>query len=89
MPVELALLQCYPNPFNASTRVRFYLPQSGTASFALYSMEGRLVFENPGVNYENGWHEFPIQLDAASSGIYWLRLCCGKEVRVQKLTLLK
>ncbi len=38
-----ALLPAYPNPFNASTRLRFSLPQEDDIVLAIYSLEGRRV----------------------------------------------
>jgi hypothetical protein len=45
LPTTNVLEQNYPNPFNPSTRIRFILKESGTASLAIFNVKGEQVRE--------------------------------------------
>ncbi|HOT95614.1 MAG TPA: FlgD immunoglobulin-like domain containing protein [bacterium] len=42
-PVEAQLFSPYPNPFNTSTVLRFYLPSEGEVNLDIYDVQGRRV----------------------------------------------
>lgn len=79
LPARITLHPAYPNPFNASTRIAFDLPQAGRATLSVYDLLGRRVavlFEG---NADAGRHE--VVWDVANeagvnvaSGTYLVRL---------------
>jgi hypothetical protein len=71
----VSLARNYPNPFNASTTIRFVLNRTAAVTLAVYDVEGRRVSTlSAGKRYGAGSHE--IRFDAASlpSGIYFYRI---------------
>jgi len=58
---EKPLLQCNPNPFNATTCIQYIVPSSGTVSLSVYDLAGRLVR----VLIDEQWHE------AREYNIHW------------------
>lgn len=86
---ETAILPNYPNPFNASTTVRFELSQSSDVRLDLFDSVGRRVAtivdgERPaGVYFER------IQANAYASGTYFIRFVAGDFMEVQKMAIIK
>ncbi len=88
-PAELRLKGNYPNPFNASTQIRFELDRTMHVSLRVFDVTGReAAVLIDGVRPAG---EFHVQWDAArfSSGMYFAVLQAGKVRQVQKMMLLK
>jgi len=88
-PGAFALEQNFPNPFNASTRVRFILPRSGWTRMEIFDPAGRRV-----AVVRDGWmaagsHDLTWDAGNLGSGIYFLALRHGNDTLVRKLLLLK
>jgi hypothetical protein len=91
------LLQPVPNPFNATTTLRYELARSGRAELRIYDVRGRLVVEltSPDV-LEAGAHEVVWRGQNSrglpvASGIYLARLRLDGELAgpARRLVLLK
>jgi len=85
-----ALLQNHPNPFRASTRFSFYLPDPTPLSLRVYDLSGRLVrtlVEDalPAGVYEQGWNGNTDDGRTAAGGIYFFVLQTPDERVVRKL----
>ncbi len=68
------LYQCYPNPFNAATTIRFNLPNSGFAKITVYNVLGKeieMLYEG---TMSKGLFEFDWTPTNQPSGIYLCRL---------------
>ncbi len=90
LPEEFALHLVYPNPFNPTTDIGFSLKFAGPVSIFVYDVTGRQIetilhneFQNAG-SHIISWNgsKFP-------SGIYFIHLQAGRQVDIQKVTLLK
>ena len=88
----------YPNPFNASTTIRFDLSEAGIVSLDIYAVTGRSVGAQnfvPGNDMPfkrympAGSHEFTFNAENLSSGLYFIRLQTGEFKSVRKVMLLK
>ncbi|MCK9996953.1 MAG: T9SS type A sorting domain-containing protein [Candidatus Krumholzibacteria bacterium] len=84
----------YPNPFNPSTSVRLYIPQSSDLELAVYDVQGRKVRNLHTGGISAGWHTlvWDGRDDAGhgqASGMYFLRAMNAGDVSVQKMTLVK
>lgn len=94
-PSALTLLPNAPNPFNPSTRIRFDLPRdSERVTVDIYDLAGRHVrriFAGPAAAglQTLDWNGKDDAGRQVVSGVYPLRLVNGKEVRTQRLVLLK
>ncbi len=83
-----------PNPFNPSTNIQFTLPAEGMVKLRIYNLQGQLVCELLHEQRAAGAHT--ITWDgrndrggASASGIYFLRLQSGKQMKVSRLTLVR
>lgn len=93
-PRQLALLPNYPNPFNATTVIKYELPAATKVRLVIYDLNGRQVkrfYEGlqPAGNYQITWDGINDYGQRLTSGIYLCRLETEHEVSVQKLILLK
>lgn len=79
----------YPNPFNPQTTLTYRLSKAEQVRAALHNVLGRevkLIFDEW---QTTGEHRRQVNLVGLPSGVYFLRLQSGKEVRVQKWLLQK
>jgi hypothetical protein len=86
-------LSVSPNPFNATTRITFTLPQPGMVSLAIYDVSGRLVRsgigQTQGSPLQAGVHHLEFDASDLPSGIYFARLTVAGWSQTQKMVLLK
>jgi len=89
-PGRFFLSNGYPNPFNSSVSLGFFLPRPGEITFEIYSIGGELVarrFVTAGSGY--GEVVFDKEFLSAPSGLYLVRAeSCGVQ-QTRKLLLLK
>ncbi len=89
LPTEFYLAQNYPNPFNPSTMIRFGLPHLQHVRAAVYNLQGRRVDVLLDETLPAGHHEFSWQAGDLASGVYILVMDTGREVKRQKMMLLR
>ncbi len=94
MPQAVSLSANYPNPFNATTMIRYQLPQAGNASVKIYDLSGNMVDELvDGYQQEGAYSLVWDGCDRADrplpSGLYYLQLRFGALQQIQKMTLLR
>jgi photosystem II stability/assembly factor-like uncharacterized protein len=89
IPLNHLLISCYPNPFNSSTQIRYYIPATGEVNLRLFDINGRLIENLVQDRLVAGTHS--ISLDAADlvSGTYLIRLSTGAATEESKIILLK
>ena len=88
-PTEFALHPAHPNPFNATTTIRFFLETNSHSSLQIYDIKGRLVETLLDEKLSPGNHS--VQWDAYefSSGIYFIQLTSGEKIVTQKIIMMK
>ncbi len=89
LPVEFALGQAYPNPFNAQTVIPFTLPQAADVRLAVYDLSGRLIAELVNGRVNAGVHEITYNAENVSTGVYIYKLEAGSETANRKIVLIK
>ncbi len=94
IPASHITLTNYPNPFNPSTIIEFYIPQPETCTLKIYNIKGELVKILLSEKLQSGKHK--ITWDGrdnnnkeASSGIYFYRLHTAKNGLTRRMLLLK
>lgn len=92
---ELALGQNYPNPFNPATEIRFALPDDGGfVALTITGVDGRHVrrlvsADLPGGEHTVTWRGRDDNGRELPSGVYFVVLRSGGEVRVNKLVMVQ
>jgi outer membrane protein assembly factor BamB len=93
-PTAFTLHACSPNPFNASTMIRFDLLQAGWVRLEVFDTSGRLV-SGSGTTpttkewYSEGRHAITFDGSRLASGIYLIRVEAAGQTATGKLVLLK
>jgi hypothetical protein len=82
-------LTCYPNPFNAQTRLNFSIAEPGNVQLEIFDMLGqRIAIPLEGYfragSYSCDWNAFELP-----SGLYFVTLHAGNIIETRKVTLLK
>jgi cyanophycinase len=94
IPNEYRLEQNFPNPFNPSTTIEYYLPKPGSVKLEIYNTLGQLVNilveanQNKGA-YKVTWNGKDSQGNTLSSGVYFYRLKTNEYSNANKMLLLK
>jgi hypothetical protein len=88
-PAGFELYQCFPNPFNPSTTIRYGLPQKSQVSLKVYNSLGQLVTTLANGEQEAGYHEVRFEGSRLASGVYFYQLQAGNFVQTKKLLLLR
>lgn len=89
-PAGFALNPLYPNPFNPTTTISFYIPEDTQVSISIYDIVGREVAQL--VNSEHfvsGSHSIVLDGSKLSSGIYLVNVSAGNESLITKAVLAK
>ena len=86
---EFRLDQVYPNPFNSTAMVRFYLPQAGEVEFKLIDVSGRAVMGKSLSVYASGTHYIEIDGKYLNSGLYMVNLTANDQIRRRKVVMIR
>ncbi|MBN1352586.1 T9SS type A sorting domain-containing protein, partial [candidate division KSB1 bacterium] len=93
IPASFELAQNFPNPFNATTKIKFGLPEASNVKFYIYDILGNLVKE-VAQNYDRGyysitWDGTDARGLAVATGIYIYRLETSCGTSFKKMLMLK
>jgi hypothetical protein len=88
LPTEFAVKTNYPNPFNATTKFNFDLPDDGAVNINIYSITGQLI-ETISDQFEAGTRSVTWDATDVASGVYFYRVSFGDVSQTMKMTLLK
>lgn len=94
MPNAFRLYPNFPNPFNATTRIQFDLPEAAHAQLLIYNTAGQAVRKLVDEALSAGsvtafWDGYDDKGQPVSSGIYFYKLQAGEFQAQRKLLLLK
>ncbi len=79
----------YPNPFNSTALLQFYIHRPGRFALNVYNTRGRLVETLSNRRHLSGWHEIEWKPDDFSGGIYFVAMSGDRERMVKRLVFLK
>lgn len=74
LPTSIELLGNYPNPFNSSTSIRYFLPNNGEVEISFFNLLGQEVSKIKVGFKTAGVHELKFKDESLSSGIYFYQL---------------
>lgn len=88
-PKQFALLNAYPNPFNASATIKFVLPKQAYSVLTVTNILGREVARLIDGVIAEGEHSVVFNADRLASGVYFYTLRSGNIVQTKKVMLVK
>jgi len=93
-PVKYELKNCYPNPFNPVTTLRYDLPQDGLVNITIYDMMGRkvktLINDSQTAGFKSvQWNATNDRNEPVSAGLYLYTIQAGEYRQTKKMILLK
>lgn len=89
IPEKFSLMPNYPNPFNASTRIRFTIPRGSPVNLKVYDVSGKEIETLVSQNLKPGTYEYSWNASSLASGIYFYILESENFREVRKAVLLK
>jgi len=90
IPNELTLYPNFPNPFNSSTVIRYYVPHRSKMRLSIYNSLGQLMDVLVNEEQVGGLQTINWNTSAdIASGIYYIQLDNGRKRAIQKCILLK
>jgi hypothetical protein len=90
IPVEYALENAYPNPFNPTTTVYVALPEVAELSVGVYNVLGQQVAVLANDRMNAGRHALTFDASGMASGLYFIRASVpGHMNEIQKIMLVR
>ena len=94
IPMQFALHNNYPNPFNPVTTISFDLPEENYTEVAIYNMMGQKIRTLHTGNMTAGRHHISFdgvndQNQQLGSGVYFYRVVAGEFQATKKMMLVK
>jgi len=94
LPSEFSLGECYPNPFNSTTKLKFDIPHSGDLDISVINILGRKIYSETLEQISAGSYSYTLDFDDMSgnhlaSGIYFLNVRFENQTATRKLNFLK
>jgi Secretion system C-terminal sorting domain len=81
--------QNFPNPFNLSTTIPYYLPKRQHVTLTVSTMTGRAIVTLVQEQQSSGMHQISWDTSTLPGGVYFYRLQVGEYIETKKMILLK
>lgn len=88
-PDSIELRPNYPNPFNPTTNINFFLPEEREVRVGIYNIVGQQVAVLLDDTVQQGEHSLVWDASNKPSGIYIVQLESGNRIFTRKITLIK
>jgi len=89
MPNSPKLYQSFPNPFNPTTQINYYIPKRSLVRLTVYNILGQKVKTLFYGDEAPGRYSITFNGEQYASGVYFYRLRAGDYVQTKKMILLK
>ncbi len=89
VPKRFSLFDPYPNPFNASAKIKFGLPKHANAALSIHDLNGRKVKELANSGMSAGFHIVNFDGSELAAGLYLVRLESEHFSATKRLLLIK
>lgn len=94
LPKELTLYQNFPNPFNPTTEIRFFLPERARVTVQIYNVLGQevrtlLAEDRPGGFHQIVWNGRNDSEKAVASGMYFYTVRTPARSITRRMLLVK
>jgi hypothetical protein len=88
-PAGFILLPAYPNPFNATTTIKYGIPEASYVTVLIYDILGRSIDVLISEDQQPGYHQIIWDAGDVSSGVYFYKIQAGDFTKTNKMLLLK
>ena len=88
-PVKFMTAQCFPNPFNPATTIRYELPKPGNVVITIFNAAGQRVEKYDLGIKSPGAHDFIFDASMLTSGLYLFRVDAGNASVSGKMLFMK
>ena len=88
-PETYSLYENYPNPFNPSTTIEFYLPKSSEVTLKIFNILGEEVATLVSDKLSTGTYSYEWDASNFASGVYLYRVQAGDYVETKKMVLMR
>ena len=89
VPAEFVLSQNFPNPFNPSTRINYFVPKESFVSIKVYDFLGREVTTLVNETKSTGSYEIVFDASDLTSGTYFYTLTAENYSTTKKMIIIK
>ncbi len=93
IPQKYGYIRNYPNPFNPSTSIQFYVTPNEKVTIEIYNIKGQKIKEYPPIKSKGAniltWNGHDNYGNKVASGIYFIRLITPRKTFSRKMLLLK
>jgi len=89
LPNSYQLYNNYPNPFNPTTNISYYIPEAAKVTLDIYDVLGRHVQSLVNDLQPAGKYTVTFNARNLSSGIYFYRISAGSFSEVKRMLLMK
>ena len=94
VPAKPIITSNYPNPFNSSTTIAYYIPKKSNVSMTIYNLKGQKVKDLinndiPKGNHKIVWDGQNNSGRTVGSGLYFVRIGIGNNVDTRKIMMIK
>ncbi|TRZ64516.1 T9SS C-terminal target domain-containing protein, partial [bacterium] len=89
IPIQYALYQNFPNPFNPVTKINFDIPKQGLVNLKIYDVLGREIKTLVKDIKAPGSYSIEFNASEFSSGVYFYRLESNGFTDVKKMMMIK
>ena len=83
------IFPCFPNPFSATTTIRYYLPEAGYVKLGIYDLIGKLLTELVNKSQPEGTYSCVFNSNNLINGLYFCTLTTTRGSHTIKLVVLK
>lgn len=83
------LIGNYPNPFNESTIIKYYLEKDKNVKVEVFDIRGNKLFEILDSFQEKGWHSVNFNNNDLCSGIYFYKVTTPSSSESRKMILIR
>jgi len=89
VPAEFVLSQNFPNPFNPSTRINYFVPNESFVSIKVYDFLGREITTLVNETKSTGSYEIVFDASDLTSGTYFYTLTAENYSTTKKMIIIK
>jgi hypothetical protein len=87
--LSYAISNNYPNPFNPSTRIKYFIPKQSFVTIIVFDALGKEVTTIVNEEKQPGIYEITWNAEQLPSGVYFYQLKAGSFIETKKMLLLK